>query len=156
MIACGMQSYKHTVEVVVVDLSHRLGPPPYDVSVFDHRMGSTSDWTKKWMGPTSDSAPYKTEYNSVAMAYLFGPSRPDEVQFGVGLPKYDSRGAFFVAVKPGEARSGTVRAGFSPYSDNFPKEEVPQPLDVEYTATPEPQGWHLVLRLLVPPNAKRP
>lgn len=150
LIACGMSSFKHTVEVVVVDPSRRLGSPPYDVSVFDPRMGSTSDWAKRWMGPTSDSAHYKVEYAQTAMSTAFGPPRPDKVDMGLAVPGYDSRGLFFVSVEPAKTRSGKVRAAFTPYSDNF-KEQAPR-LDVEYTATPEPQGWHLLLRLLIPPN----
>jgi hypothetical protein len=61
---CGTVVYQHTVEVLVSDPSRRLGAPPIDVSVFDRQMGSTGDWAKKWMGPTSDQAPYKTQYTS--------------------------------------------------------------------------------------------
>src|SRR5689334_9129500 len=68
LIACGASSFKHTVEVVVADPTRRLGPPPYEVSIFDPRMGSTSDWAKRWMGPTSDSAHYKVAYAQTAMA----------------------------------------------------------------------------------------
>jgi hypothetical protein len=155
MVACGAQSFKHSVEVIVVDPTMRLGPAPIDVSVFDPRMGSTSDWAKRWMGPTSDGAPYKVPYAATAAATAFGPPRPDRVDLGLAVPKYDSRGFFYVILEPGTARSSTVHAGFTPYDDDFPKDQVPR-LDIEYTATPAREGWDFVLRVLVPPSAGRP
>jgi hypothetical protein len=68
-------STSNTVEVLVSDLSRRLGPPPIDVSVFDRQMGSTGDWAKKWIGPTSDQAPYKTPYTSTKTATIFAPPK---------------------------------------------------------------------------------
>jgi hypothetical protein len=147
---CGTVVYQHTVEVLVSDPSRRLGPPPIDVSVFDRQMGSTGDWAKKWMGPTSDQAPYETQHTSTKTVTIFDPPRPPDLEVSVAVPAYESRGYFWLLLKPGSSPSGEQRAGFVPYGDSFPADQVPT-MTVQYTATPEPKGWHLVLRLQVPP-----
>ena len=149
LIACGNAVFNHTVDVVVSDPTHKLGSEPLEVSVFDSRMGSTSDWARKFMGLTSDSAPYRTPYTSMKVVTIFDPPRPDELELALALPKLESRGFFWVKLRPGAARAGTERAGFAPYHEFDRIDPVPR-LDVQYTATPEPKGWHLVLRLLVP------
>ena len=149
LIACGNAVFNHTVDVVVSDPTHKLGSEPLEVSVFDSRMGSTSDWARKFMGLTSDSAPYRTPYTSMKVVTIFDPPRPDELELALALPKFESRGFFWVKLRPGAARTGTERAGFAPYHEFDRIDPVPR-LDVQYTATPEPKGWHLVLRLLVP------
>ena len=149
-----MAVYNHTVEVVVSDPSRRLGPPPIEVSVFDRTMGSTGDWARKFMGPTSEAAPYKAPYTSMKTVTIFDPPRPPELEVSVAVPAYESRGYFSVLLKPGSARSGEQRATFVPYGDAFPAEEAPT-LTVQYTATPEPKGWHVTLRLVVPPAPPR-
>ena len=149
MLACGMAVYNHTVEVVVSDPTRRLGPAPIDVSVFDRKMGTTGDWARKFMGPTSDAAPYKAPYTSMKTVTIFDPPRPAELEVSVAVPAYESRGYFSLLLKPGSARSGEQRAGLVPYGDVFPAEQAPT-LTVQYTATPEPKGWHVVLRLQVP------
>ena len=149
LIACGNAVFNHTVDVVVSDPTHKLGSEPLEVSVFDSRMGSTSDWARKFMGLTSDSAPYRTPYTSMKVVTIFDPPRPDELELALALPKRESRGFFWVKLRPGAARAGTERAGFAPYHEFDRIDPVPR-LDVQYTATPEPKGWHLVLRLLVP------
>ena len=80
---------------------------------------------------------------------IFDPPRPADLEVAVAIPKYESRGYFAVLLQPGSAASGEQRAGFVPYGDFFPADQAPT-LTVQYTATPEPKGWHVVLRLLVP------
>jgi len=149
MLGCGTVVYKHTVEVLISDPAHRLGSPPYDVSVFDYRMGSTSDWARKWMGPTSDAAPYRVEYSSTSVATIFDPPRPDKFELAVAVPSLETRGFFTLSVHPQPNRSRRQPAGFVAYMDNF-MGQAPT-LTVEHTATPAPHGWHLVIRLVVPP-----
>ena len=149
VLGCGRAVYRHTVEVLVNDPARRLGPPPVDVSVFDKQMGYSSDWARKFMGPTSDDAPYKTPYTSTKTVTIFDPPRPSELGVSVALPSYESRGYFWLLMNPGSSRSGEQRAAFVPYGDYFPAEQAPT-LTVQYTATPESKGWHVVLRLMVP------
>ena len=152
VLGCGTVVYQHTVEVLVSDPSRRLGPPPIDVSVFDRRMGYSEDWARKFMKPTSDAAPYKAPYTSMKTVTIFDPPRPADLEVALALPSYESRGYFALILTPGSATSGEKRAGFVPYGDFFPAEQAPT-LSVQYTATPEPKGWHIVLRLLVPPGS---
>ena len=86
LIACGNAVFNHTVDVVVSDPTHKLGSEPLEVSVFDSRMGSTSDWARKFMGLTSDSAPYRTPYTSMKVVTIFDPPRPDELELALALP----------------------------------------------------------------------
>jgi len=148
MIACGNAVFSHTIDVVVSDPDHRLGTEPLEVSVFDSRMGSTSDWARKFMGVTSDAKPYRTPFTSMKVVTLFDPPRPDELELALALPKFEPRGFFWLRLEPRAAPSGTERAAFGPYNEGTKIDPVPR-LDVQYTATPEPKGWHVVLRLLV-------
>ena len=148
-LGCGTVVYRHTVEVVISDPSHRLGQSPVDVSVFDQRMGSTADWARRWMGPTSDAAPYRVPFRTTSAATIFDPPRPDKVELALAVPRLEERGFFTLIVSPRPHASGQVKAAFVPYGDYFPAENA-LTLPVQYTATPEPKGWHLVIRLLVP------
>ena len=146
--------YRHTVEVLVSDPTGRLGSPPVEVSVFDRRMGTTGDWAREWMGPTSDDAPYTVSYTSSSVATLFDPPRPAEVDLALAVPSYEARGFFTLVLKPRSRSSGEQPAAFVPYGDFFPADRAPT-LTVRYAAKRQPNGWRLVLTVLVPPGPER-
>jgi hypothetical protein len=153
LLGCGTAVYKHTIEVVVNDPTRRLGPPPIDVSVFDKQMGYSSDWARKFMGPTSDDAPYTVPFSSQKTVTILDPPRPNELSLGFALPAYESRGYFWLLMNPGSKASGELRAAFIPYGEYFPPQQTTT-MTVQYTAKPEPKGWHVMLRLLVPPGER--
>ena len=154
LIGCGMVVYKHTIEVVVSDPDQRLGPAPIDVSVFDFRMGSTADWARKTMGPTSDAAPYTTPFTSMRVATILDPPRPDSFELALAVPKLESRGYFVLSLEPGSRRTSEQLAAFVPYTDSFPADQVPK-ITMQYNATPQEKGWHVTLRVLVQPTRPR-
>ena len=154
LLGCGTAVFQHTIEVVVSDPGHRLGPPPVDVSVFDKQMGYSSEWAKKFMRPTSDAAPYKTPFTSQKTVTMFDPPRPNELSLGFALPAYEQRGYFWLLMNPATKASGELRAAFIPYGEYFPSPETTT-MTVQYTAKPEPKGWHVMLRLMVPAEASR-
>jgi hypothetical protein len=88
-------------------------------------------------------------YSTQATATFLDPPRPDRLSISFAVPAFDARGFFVLDLEPGSKSAGQARTGFMPYSDSFTG-RAPM-LNVEYSATPLPTGWRVVLRVLIPP-----
>lgn len=147
--ACGTALYKHEVQITIDDPTGRLGTPPLEVSIFDSRMGTSTEFARKSVGVTSTEVPYKRAFNTTAAALVGSAPRPDSLDLSVMVPAMTKRGFFVLRVRPGVATSGSGTAGYLLHSEFDPEGDGPQ-VQFHYTATPLPEGWALQIQLKAP------
>jgi hypothetical protein len=148
LAACGTGVHEHSLEISVSDPSSRLGAGPWELSVFDGRMGRSEEWARKTMGTASASAPWRTAFSTVDTVTL-GMARPAKVDLWLYLPALERRGFFQVRLEPQARPSGHADAAFGSFGEAVPPADVPK-LDVRYTATAAEKGWSFALTLEVP------
>lgn len=148
LAACGTGVHEHALEVWVNDPSGRLGAGPWEVSVFDGRMGRSEEWARKTMGTVAAGAPWTTTFSTVDTVTL-GTARPAKVDLWLYVPALEGRGFFQVRLEPQARPAALVEGAFGSFGEAVPAAEAPK-LGVRYTATAVEKGWRLALTLEVP------
>jgi hypothetical protein len=140
--SCGTAVYEHRIEVAVDDPANKLGPPPVQVSVFDHQMGYSEDWAKKSLRPTSTSAPYVQSITTTGTVAVGNSALPKEVTIAVALPVLSAEGYYlFTAELPAE-HERSAKASFVRYGEYFPDPGAPT-VGVRYHSEPDKKGWRV-------------
>lgn len=138
------------------DPSGRLGAGPWEVSVFDGRMGRSEEWARRTMGTVPPGAPWTTAFSTVDTVTV-GMARPAKVDLWLYLPALERRGFFQLRLEPQARPSALVEGAFGSFGEAVPAAEAPK-LAVRYTVRAAEKGWRLELTLEVPgePPAWRP
>jgi hypothetical protein len=147
---CGTAVYDHKIEVTINDPSNRLGPPPLEVSVFDHTMGYSEEWARKTIGRASPGAPYAGAVSDTATKTAFDSSLPANMGAGLFLPALTKEGAFILELHPVEGPEQTATLPFRP----FLSADKVVPLPARFTSRASDKGWTIKLTVDVPPAAK--
>ena len=143
-LGCGTAVFEHRIQVAVDDPARKLGPPPVEVSVFDHQMGYSEDWAKKSLRPTSTSTPYVQSLTTTGTVTVGGAPRPKDVTIAVALPRLSTEGYYlFTAELPAE-QERLAKASFVRYGEYFPDPGAPT-IAVRYRAEPDKKGWRVFL-----------
>lgn len=141
---CGTAVYEHRIQVAVEDPAKKLGPPPIEVSVFDHQMGYSEDWAKKSLRPTSASALYEQSLTTTGTAAIGSSPRPKEVTIAVALPSLSAEGYYlFTAELPAE-QDRNAKASFVRFGEYFPDPGAPT-IAVRYHSEPDKKGWRVFI-----------
>lgn len=156
LASCGTGVHKHAVELTVHDPSGRLGPGPWELAVFDGRMGRSEEWARKKMGTAAPGAPWRTSFSTVDTVTL-GTARPAKVDLWLYVPAIERRGFFQLRLEPRARPTALVEGAFGSFGEAVPAAGAPK-LAVRYAARAAEKGWHLELTLEVPgePPAGRP
>jgi hypothetical protein len=147
-LGCGTAVFEHRIQVAVDDPAKKLGPPPVEVSIFDHQMGYSEDWAKKSMRPTSASAPYVQSLTTTGTVSVGSSPRPKDVTIAVALPRLSTEGYYlFTAELPAE-QDRDAKASFVRYGEYFPDPGAPT-VGVRYRAEPDKKGWRVFIVVAV-------
>jgi hypothetical protein len=144
---CGTEVYRNPIFVRVVDRSHRLGPEPIQVGIFDKQMGYGKDWVAQWLGPSTERAPYSKTLTTTAAATIFDPPRPRTLEISFAMPALDSTG-FYVLSLEAARPLGDAKAWYCAYDSYFPAADAPS-IPVRYRMTPAEHGWRVDLDVLI-------
>lgn len=147
---CGTVLYDNEIDVGLADPGGRLGAPPYEVSVFDHRMGSSLDWARRTAGRVEPGARYEGKLSSQSARFFFDASLPEELWFGLAIPAYRADGYFLVHAEPVNRREAQSTAPFVSWGDDGPPPGSVAPVQVRCGAQARKKGWHLALDVTVP------
>jgi hypothetical protein len=151
LAACGTAVFDHVVEVQVSDPSGRLGAGPIEVSVFDKQMGQSAEWARRTMGVARPGAPYVGRVSSTAAKMIYDHSPPAQLEVGLALPAYESRGYFLLSLPPSTDQEHKASAPFIPYGAYFADPGSPAPpLPLRVRTTAARKGWRLHVTVDVP------
>jgi hypothetical protein len=147
--ACGTAVFEHHVTVAIVDPAGRLGDGPIEVSLFDHRMGSSEEWARRTIGVSTSSAPYAGRVSATATKMVLDTSLPADVAAGLAIPAYETRGYFLLDLRP-QAGTDDVSLAFVPYGAYVPEGDAVAPLRARITSEPGDRGWRISLTVHIP------
>lgn len=148
--SCGTGVVSHQVAIEIEDPGGRLGPPPYQLSVFDPQMGRSEEWARKTMGTAAPGAAFSASYDTVETKAIGDQTPPRRIAAALWLPAYERTGYFALMLEPSAASETTVELPFVPWGDPDPDGPTVAPLTARVRGEPADGAWSLHLTIRVP------
>jgi hypothetical protein len=147
LASCGTGVFVHRFEIAVSDPSGRLGPPPYEMSLFDFRMGQSEEWARKTMGVSAPGAPFVGEYKSVETKMIFDSSPAKQVSVALWFPAYEKAGYFGFVLEPVDGAEQQTTLTFVPWNAPYPEGAKVVPIPARVRSEARDGAW--VLRIVL-------
>lgn len=150
LASCGTGVFTHRFEIAISDPGGRLGPPPYELSVFDPQMGRSEEWARQTMGLAAPGSSLIAAYDSVGTKMMFDSTPASRVTAALWLPAYRSAGYFALMLEPTAGAELTSTLPFVPWSDSYSDGGKVVPLTARVRCEAGDGAWILHVTLDIP------